>query len=469
MFDRGRNREFVARLWRDSVRPALSEFVSIPAQSPAFDPDWKANGHIDRAVEQVADWIRSQGIEGLELEVLRDEGRTPLLFFEVRGTGSDTVFFYGHLDKQPPGDGWEAGLGPWDPVVRDGRLYGRGSADDGYAVFLAVSAIRAVQEQGRSHARCVGVIECCEESGSFDLPPYLDKLADRIGTPSLIVCPDSGCGNYEQLWITSSLRGMAGGDLKVQVLREGVHSGEASGIVPSSFRILRSLLSRLEDERTGEIRRSEFSVEVPADRLEQIRRTAEVLGTGIYDELPWAEGMQPVTKDLTELLLNRTWRPQLAVVGAEGLPPLEEAGNVLRTYTTAKLSLRLPPTVDPDEAVENLSRLLTEDPPYGARVSFENVTGAPGWNAPPFEPWLERSLEEGSKAYFGKPLCYIGEGGSIPLMGLLQEKFPRAQFLVTGVLGPKSNAHGPNEFLHLGFAERLTACVAQVLADQADR
>ncbi|RMG46503.1 MAG: M20/M25/M40 family metallo-hydrolase [Acidobacteria bacterium] len=456
-------------MWRESVLPALSEFVSIPAQSPAFDPEWKANGHIDRAVEHVAAWIRSQGLEGLELEVLRMEGRTPLLFFAVNGGLDETVLFYGHLDKQPPVTGWEPGLGPWTPVVRDGKLYGRGAADDGYAVFLAIAAIRAVQEQGVRHARCVGVIECCEESGSQDLPPYLDRLRDRIGTPSLIVCPDSGCGNYDQLWVTSSLRGMAGGDLTVRVLREGVHSGEASGIVPSSFRILRALLSRLEDEATGRILPEDFQVEIPAERLEQTRRTAEVLGKAVYEDLPWEEGVQPVTEDVTELLLNRTWRPQLAVVGAAGLPPLEEAGNVLRPETTVRVSLRLPPTLDPDGALAALRRLLETDPPYGAKVSLRNPSAAPGWNAPAFEPWLARSLEEASQTYYGKPACFIGEGGSIPLMGLLQEKFPRAQFLVTGVLGPKANAHGPNEFLHLDFAERLTACVAQVLADQGAR
>lgn len=469
--------DFVGALWDDEIVPQLSDYIRIPNKSPMFDADWASHGHMDQAVAQFEAWARSQPIPGMQVEVVRLPGRTPLIFIEIpaaerrRGDthrpaqDEDTVLLYGHLDKQPEMTGWSEHLGPWKPVIEGDRLYGRGGADDGYAMFGALGAIRALHEQGVPHARCVVLIEACEESGSYDLPYYVDHLAARIGKPSLIVCLDSGCGNYEQLWLTTSLRGMTGGNLTVKVLEEGVHSGDASGIVASSFRILRKLLSRLEDETSGRILPRELHVEIPAQRLEQARRTAQVLGNDVYAKFPFVDGMQPMESDLTELVLNRTWRPALSVTGVAGIPALESAGNVLRPHTSVKLSLRLPPTLDAKFGGDFLKRLLERDPPYGAKVSFELEKAGSGWDSPALAHWLEHSVENASKAYFGAPVAFNGEGGSIPFMGMLGEKYPGAQFLITGVLGPHSNAHGPNEFLHIPTGKRVTLCVAQVIAD----
>jgi acetylornithine deacetylase/succinyl-diaminopimelate desuccinylase-like protein len=315
------------------------------------------------------------------------------------------------------------------------------------------------------HTRCVLVIEACEESGSYDLPYYIDHLAERIGRPSLVVCLDSGCGNYDQLWLTTSLRGIAAGTLSVEVLEEGVHSGDASGVVPSSFRILRQLLSRLEDEASGAVIPESLYAQVPAERVEQAKRAAAALGATVYSKFPFVGGTRPMSGDLTELVLNRTWRPQLAVIGIDGLPKPGDAGNVLLPFTTAKLSLRLPPTIDADAAGAVLQKLLEEAPPDGARVAFTPQAASAGWNAPALAPWLEASLARGSEAAFGAPPAYMGEGGSIPFMAMLGERFPAAQFVVTGVLGPHSNAHGPNEFLHIPTGRRVTQVIARVLAD----
>jgi len=262
---------------------------------------------------------------------------------------------------------------------------------------------------------------------------------------------------------------MASGTLTVQVLEEGVHSGDASGIVPSSFRILRLLLSRLEDERTGAVRPAELYVQVPPERVTQARRAAAALGNTVYSKFPFVPSMSPMTDDLTELVLNRTWRPQLAVTGIDGLPPPINAGNVLLPSTIAKLSLRLPPTLDAEAAGTGLRILLEKSPPYGARVEFKVEASAAGWNAPALAPWLEQSLARSSERALGAPPAYMGEGGSIPFMAMLGEKFPQAQFVVTGVLGPHSNAHGPNEFLHIPTARRVSLVIAQVLADHATR
>lgn len=454
---------FVHDAWQKDILPTLEQYITIPNQSPAFDKQWREHGYMDRAVDLIAAWVRDQGVPGLGLEIRREAGRTPLLFIEVAGDTPDTVLLYGHCDKQPPMYGWRDGLDPWRPTIEDGRLYGRGAADDGYAVFAAIAAIKALKHASLPCPHCVILIEACEESGSFDLPRHVNDLAHRIGQPGLVICLDSGCGDYERLWVTTSLRGVINGSLRVSTIEEGVHSGAASGIVPSSFRVLRQLLSRLENEETGEIIPRPLHVEIPPDRLEQARTAATVLGDTIHAEYPFHPGVRPVHPDPLELLLNRTWRPQLEIIGAEGFPPWDEAGNVLRPFTRAKLSLRLPPTAVPAESVECLKRLFRDEPPYGAKVTFTCGQGNRGWNAPSFAPWLEEAMHGASREFFGKEACAIGEGGTIPFMAMLAEKFPAAQFMITGVLGPRSNAHGPNEFLHIGMAEKLTACVARVL------
>jgi acetylornithine deacetylase/succinyl-diaminopimelate desuccinylase-like protein len=455
---------FVQRVWDESIVPALSDYIRIPAKSPMFDPAWREHGHIARAVKLIVDWCGKRPLEGLRIEVVELPGRTPVILMEVPGRSDDTVLFYGHCDKQPEMVGWSEGLGPWTPVRRGDHLYGRGGGDDGYAAFSALTAIEALQHQGIPHARCIVLIEACEESGSPDLPAYVDALAARL-RPSLVVCLDSGCGNYEQLWDTTSLRGIVNGVLTVEVLTEGVHSGAASGIVPSSFRIARRLLSRIEDEATGRILPPEFHADIPPERAAQARAVATALGGDIDGKFPFVPGMRPAREDDVELLLANTWEPALAITGAAGLPAPTDGGNVLRPSTSLKLSLRLPPTVNAERAAGRLKEILEADPPYGARVTLEVETPGSGWNAPTASAWLGGSIDHASSAFFGKAAMRMGLGGSIPFMSMLGEKFPRAQFLITGVMGPGSNAHGPNEFVHVPTAVRVTACVAQVLAD----
>ena len=470
-----------SRAWDGDIVQQLSDYIQIPAKSPVFDSDWSAHGYIDTVVRNAASWIEAQKVEGLALEVIRLEGRTPVLFFEIPASNGDgpamaasdqTVLMYGHLDKQPEFNGWRNDLGPWTPKYEDGKLYGRGGADDGYAVYASITAIQALKAQKLAHPRIVGLIESCEESGSYDLLPYVDAMRPRLGEVSLVICLDSGAGNYDQLWLTSSLRGMASGTLKVEVLTEGVHSGDASGLVPSSFRIMRQVLDRLEDSATGRLLPASFHCEVPADRLAQARATAAILGDEIYKRFPWAHYdcggstmfTLPTTTEPVQALLNRTWAPTLSVTGAEGFPSMQNAGNVLRPYTAFKLSLRLPPLVDAGEAVQKLKALLEDNAPYQARVTFASEESATGWNAPTTAPWFEQALNEASQSQYGAPCGYIGQGGTIPLMNMLSKGFPKAQMMVCGVLGPKSNAHGPNEFLHVPYAKKLTAAVAQVIA-----
>ncbi|MGD9982240.1 MAG: M20/M25/M40 family metallo-hydrolase [Hyphomonadaceae bacterium] len=465
-------RKFTDEMWTTEVVPTLTAYIAIPNKSPSFEPDWEKLGHMDKAVELFVAWANKHlpKLPGARLSVERLPGRTPLIFIDVPGkAGGDTVLLYGHLDKQPEMTGWGEGKGPWIPVFEGDKLYGRGGADDGYAMFGALTALMALQAQGIAHKRAVVVIEASEESGSPDLPFYMDALAERIGKVSLVICLDSGCGDYERLWLTTSLRGMVGGTLRVDVLEEGVHSGDASGIVPSSFRIARQLLTRLESIETGEIAGAEFNVEIPAERQQQAKIAAEALGKEVYAKFPFIDGMRPAGKDGDQLVLNRTWRPALSVTGFAGAPAPRDAGNVLRPFTELKLSLRVPPTADAKKASAKLKQVLESDPPYCARVSYEGEKESSGWNAPKTAAWLEAALEDASHAAWGKPMAMMGEGGSIPFMGMLGAKFPEAQFVVTGVLGPHSNAHGPNEFLHIPTGKRVTETVARVLAAHAEQ
>jgi len=460
--------KFIGDLWDTSIVPTLSKYIEVPNASPAYDKEWATNGHMDKAVEILTDWVKGQHVQNLHLEVLKLDGRTPLVYMTVPASTPEfkhTVFLYGHLDKQPPFSGWNEGLGPYKPVIRDGKLYGRGGADDGYAIFSAIGSIKCLQEQGIPYARYVIIIEASEESGSPDLPFYLNHLKDRIGTPDFIICLDSGCMNYEQLWLTTSLRGIIAGDLHVQILKEGVHSGKASGIVPSSFRILRQLLNRLEDLETGEIKPKELHVQIPPETLDQVKGCAEALGEQIWKEFPLVDAAKPVSHDPNTLLLNRNWQPTLSITGVDGIPNLDQAGNVLRPYTTVKVSVRLPPTLNAQKAADCLKNLFEKDPPYNAKVEFKGEKMGAGFNAPALAPWLDAALTHASNTYFGKPVRFSGEGGSIPFMGMLLEKFPEAQFAILGLLGPESNAHGPNEMLVIDYGKKLTCCIVSLLAD----
>ena len=451
--------------WDSEIVPTLVDYIKIPNKSPSFDPDWEKHGHMDKVLNLAANWTEKNKPVGSEMIIKKSPERTPLLLLDIPGTKEGNILMYGHLDKQPEMEGWNDDLGPWKPVIKDEKLYGRGGADDGYALFASIASINALKEQKIDHPRILVLIEFSEESGSPDLPHYMDLCSDIIGSPDLVICLDSGAGDYKRFWTTTSLRGLIGLKMKVSVLKEGVHSGGASGHVPSSFRIARSLLSRLEDEETGEILLEELNTEIPSYRIEETKNLVSILGNEVVEEFPWKNGMKPSTNDNVEGVLRRTWRAALSIVGSDGMPSTANAGNVLRAYTTLQLSMRIPPMVDPKKAVDAIEKILKDDIPYGASVELEFEEAAEGWNAPESKTWLLDAIEKASKRYFNQMPCTIGEGGTIPFMAMLGKQFPEAQFVITGVLGPQSNAHGPNEFLHIPFAKNLTCCISSIITD----
>ena len=457
--------KFTHKFWQSEIIPQLIDYIKIPNKSPAFDPKWKHNGHMVKVLTLALNWVKKHANKNWGIHSFQHRDRTPLILIDIPGSISGNILMYGHLDKQPEMIGWDKGLGPWNPIMSGNKLYGRGGADDGYAIFSSICAIKAMEKFNIPHPRITVLIEFCEESGSPDLPFYVKQQAQLIGSPDLVICLDSGVGNYEQFWLTTSLRGLIGLNLRVDIIKEGIHSGGASGIVPSSFRIIRQLLARIENQETGEIIPKEFHVNIPTERIKQAKETISVLGNTFVGSFPWLKNSKPVLQDPVELLLNNTWRPMLSITGADGLPMIKDAGNVLRPFTSMKLSLRLPPTLDAQFAQAELKKILLNNPPYNAEITLEFEEPASGWNAPALQPWLKEAVQKASNAIYNKNALYMGEGGTIPFMGMLGEAFPNAQFVITGVLGPKSNAHGPNEFLHIPYAEKLTASIIMIISD----
>jgi acetylornithine deacetylase/succinyl-diaminopimelate desuccinylase-like protein len=446
--------------------PTIMEYVKVRCLSPAFDQGWESHGEIDRAVDLYRSWAEYQAIDGATVWVSEIPGRTPALVIDVPGTydSTQTVLLYGHLDKQPAVAPWRDGTDPFEAVQRGDRIYGRGVADDGYAMFAALAGIQAARRSGGAVPRCVVFIEASEESGSPDLDAHLEKILPSLGEVGLVVCLDSGGLDFERLWITTSLRGNLVLTVSVKVLEHGVHSGSASGVVPSSFRVLRALLSRVEDESTGDLKLPILTPEVPEFYLDKAQALEEELGDPLGKAFPVVEGLSLMGDSGSDRLVRQTWRGALSVTGIEGVPEIESGGNVLRSYTKAKLSFRLPPNVDAQAAQDEIVRVLTVDPPYGAEVVVETETPAQGWVAPLPAPWLAKALDEASLLAFGKPVGYCGEGGTIPFLYTLGAKFPKAEFVATGVLGPGSNAHGPDESLSIPTAQGVSVAVAKILS-----
>jgi len=455
----------LSSLWHGHTLQALEHFVSIPSRSPLFDPSWESHKYLLQALQFACEFGQSLFPEA-RFEVLESPGKTPLLFFELEASGKsddkDAVLFYGHLDKQPEASGWGAGRAPFKASHEGNILYGRGAADDGYSVFAALSVIHAMRTGSLPHPKIFGLFETCEESGSYDFSFWVNRLQSRIGSIGLAVILDSGCIDYDRLCITTNFRGLVCATLKVSVLAHGVHSGTASGLVPDSFMIARQLLDRLEDSTSGKLHPKAFYTEIPPVRRKQVEAKASLLKTldGVF---PWLE--QPALRfhNLTDGLIAQTWLPQLAITGANGLPEIANAGNVLRAGTALRLSLRTPPCVDATLALDTLRETLLAQPPFGARVELTDEAAYDGWNAQPEQPWFAEAVETASQEIFGQSAVYSGEGGSLSIFDVLQGAWPNAQFFLTGVLGPQANAHGPDEALRLDYAEKLCRAVARVI------
>jgi len=464
MMKREETLAYIDKEFDTNVIPTLMEYIKIDNLSPFFDPQWETNGKLEKAAQLIVDWVNKQNVKGLKASVIKDDKLSPVIWINIDSNGGNgNVLMYGHFDKQPHFDGWIEGTGPTTPKIIGDLLYGRGGADDGYATFASVLSIKALQQFDVKHGTINILIEGSEESGSPHLMHYVEKFADKIGTPDLLVCLDSGCKDYERIWITSSLRGNLVKNIKVECLKESLHSG-GTGHAPDSFTVIRQLLDRLEDSKTSEVVK-DFHVEIPDAKYKEAKNVTSILGEEII--LPKRlEGVKLIHNDLSELYLNGTWRPTLCILGQTGLPSHLFAGNVLRESTTIRLSMRIPPTLNADKASEIFDQIILSNPPYNAKISIESRKPSFGWAAKEFSQKLYKSLSESSLSLWGEDCQTNGEGGTIPFINSLSQKFENCDFLVIGVLGPGSNAHAANETLNIPYCKKLITALVHALSDK---
>ena len=452
-------------IWEGSILPSLSDFIEIKALSPLFEPDWAEMGELDATIDLFCEWLDAQGIAGMSYEKHRIGELSPVLIVTIEGTGPGEVIFYSHLDKQPSKpELWSEGLHPLKAVRRDPWLYGRGSVDDGYGGYLCATSVRLLQEAEVPHPRCTMIIETCEESGSFDLPPYLDALTEQLGNPDMVVVLDSGGPDYDHIWMTEALRGLVSGTLSVKVSHEGIHSGNSGGSIPSSFRIQRILLDRVEDSSSGKVLIPEMHVDIPGQIREKAMALREIVGDSIWEQFPTVDTLRQASETTEDMIVAMNWEPTLSIIGADGIPSVQDAGNVLRTNTDLKLSFRIPPGVDSESAIARAKAILEEDPPYGAEVTFTPDSCADGFHAPPLDGPISEAIQEASMELTGLPPLATWTGGTIPFMAMMQGKYPEAMFLCTGTSGPGNNAHGPDEKLHIPSSKRLTVALSATIA-----
>lgn len=465
--DYSRLSKYIDKQWDESVLPSLCDFIEIPALSPSFDSEWEENGYLDAAIETFVSWVRSLPLEKSSVSVHRLKDRSPVLLVTIDGESDGEILFYSHLDKQPEATGWSEGKGPWKPVIEDGWLFGRGSVDDGYGGYAGVLSVLGLQEQDIPHPTCRFLIETGEESGSPDLEFYLDELKPQLGIPDLVIVLDTGGMDYDRLWVTQSLRGIVAGTLSVNVSSVGVHSGHGSGVMPSSFRLARQLLSRLEDEETGEILPEWLHLEISDDMKKTCSKIVDMKGDEMKD-FPLLDGVKKQVEDPLDIFITMNLKPSLSIIGADGIPPIESAGNVLRTNTDLKISLRTPPGIDATFVAEKVQKLLEENPPNGAHVTAKMTEVADGFLSPKLPDSVSLALEEACNEFYGNSFMDLYIGGTIPVMAMLQARYADSKFIITGAGGPGGNAHGPDEKLHIPTAKKVTKCMSSAVKSIAD-
>lgn len=453
-------RDWIDTYWENEAIPGLIEFGKIPNVSQEYAPNWKSEGHMAQAAAFLKQWASARAIAGARVSVIEKNEKAPVLVVEVPGSG-DTVLFYGHMDKQPPMLPWREGLDPWNPIREGDLLYGRGLADDGYALFAALGAIEAAQKTGKQLPRVVILIEAGEESGSPDLPMYLEELKEVIGSPRTIMTLDSEGNDNERLWLTKSVRGAIGGFLTVQTIGEVMHSGSATGVVPSVMRIVRLLLARIEDPVTGHILLAEANPPL-SDELRAYARTVAEHSPNYLDLYHLPKNLT-VSGSLEEVVERNLVMAGLEVTGITGYPEARVSGNITVPSITLRLSMRIPPQVEAGPAKEAIKRALEENPPYGARVVYEPASSDQGWFAKPYTQETEMRIRKASEEVYGNTPGIVGVGGSIPFIQMMTRRFPDAEHLTIGILNHASNAHGPNENMCISRVKKLTEFLALFL------
>lgn len=459
----------IEQFWLEEAQPTLMDFIRLPSKSTAFDPQWKEHGYLLQACRLAANWIQKI-IPDATCEIIEDEGKTPCLFVEIGSNDLErqekTIAFYGHLDKQPENEGWKDGLGPWTPYFDGEYLFGRGACDDGYSVFAMITAVETLRRSKMKHPRIVAIFETQEESGSSDLEGYLHQLKAKIGSPECFIVLDNQCGDYNRLWLNTSLRGNISGTLSVSTMSYGVHSGSFSGIVPDPFTVAMTLLGRIQHPETGEILLDTLQAQIPALRLKQIQEVSLRMGDQIWKTAPLLENVQPKYGNNDAILIQSTWKPSLTIIGIDGIPSIQNAGNVIQGSVSLRLSFRIPPGIDIDNALQSINDCFTQNIPYGCSVTWNSLEYLPGWCAPSHSVKYEKLFHDAGEQVFEEKTLACGQGASIGFIPKFEKLFPKTEIILIGVLGPQSNAHSPNEALNVLYTQKLIETIAIVLSKE---
>ena len=463
--------KYIEKMFTYNMIPNLMNFIRIPNLSPAYDYEWNTNGLLLKAANLIIAYAKSLEIKNAQINLIQDKGYSPLIFIEIpasRPNDNRTVLLYAHFDKQPHGTGWDDDKGPTKPVIQNGRLYGRGSADDGYASFSMLTAIKACQEHNCPLPRICLIFEGAEESTDEHLTYYFNKLLPIIGENVIAFIPlDSGCADYDRLWITNSLRGVCDYEINIQTLDNNISFGpEASGRIAENLFILRKAIDAVMDTSTGDVKIEEFYVkDIPEEIQEEMDKEIEIVGEQFFKEIPLYEGVKPLKTDIKEAMINNRWKPTCSILGIDNCPKIEDNGFGVKKSITVKMSMRLPPGIDSHAALEALKKVVKENIYFDAKVKFLSAEVADGWKLTNFSEKTKNVLNKASKEYFGNELVFKGMGGSIPFITYFQTKYPNADVICTGILGADCFEHGPNENLHLEACKKMILVLCYFLSE----
>ena len=465
-------KKYVDKQFTLNILPNLMNFIRIPNLSPLFDPNWKTNGYLFKAANLIVSYAKSLNIKNAEINLLQDSGHTPMVFIEIpasRKNDNRTVIFYGHYDKQPYGTGWDKDKSPTNPVIVDGRLYGRGSADDGYASFSILTAIKTCQEFNCLMPRICCLFEGAEESTDADLKYYFDKLIPILGDNVVAFIPlDSGCPDYDRLWMANSLRGIVDIDVNIQTLDQESHYGpEASGIIAENLFLMRKIYDGLVDSTNGEFKLEEFKIaedKIPAIVMEQMQKEIEIVGDNFIKNIPLYEGVSPLKTDVKELMINNRWKPSCFILGIDNCPKTEDRGFGVSSGINVRMSIRIPPTVDKNKAIEALKKALSDNIYFGAQVKLGYLDYGEGVLLANMSNKVKNILNKASLEFFGNESVFTGVGGSIPFIGYFQSKYPNTDIICTGIVGSDSHEHGPNENLNIEACKKMVCVLCYFLS-----
>ena len=463
--------ETISKIFNTTTLPNLMNFIRIPNTSPEFDPDWDKNNLLLKASKLIITFIKTLQLKNTEITLLKDENHTPFILTETKSSKEkekNTILFYAHIDKQPNCEGWDKGKSATNPIIENGRLYGRGSIDDGYAIYSILTAIKYCQDNNLFTNRIICIFECSEESSSDDLNYYFDKLIPFFGNDiSLFCCVDLTCLDYKKMWIVNCIRGVMDFDVKIYTLNNDIYSNFTKGVFPDNFMIFRKLCDLLRNEK-GEFLIPELIIsedKIPKDRKKELEEASKEIGIDFIKVLPLYNNTKPMKDDIYKLLLNNIWKVSMIIKGIDGIPDKKYEGNILSKGLKARIQMRIPPLLNGKKAFEAIKKKFIENTPFNSKVEVEMIGIDDGWNDKNFSERSKNVFNYVSKIGFGNDVGFKFDGGSVPFIQYFENKYPKSQIANLGIRGYECNEHGPNESIDLDACKKFIAALVILMSE----